>query len=244
MVQALTRCVEILKYVGDHPSGVNPADLSRAMNLKYTTVYNLVQSLEGEKLLERDGSGNLRLGALATVLHDRRWHNACLHVIEERMRELDRRYDCSMTYSYYNNGQILGRSFENGFLRAAPHVLNMYNTVSGIVHAAFLPVNERRFLLERNRFNNQESTHWHDANEFVEAVEKCRKRHFAVLPHEQRGRVGIPQFCENRLVGAITLGLRNASDKEWLAILKRTELLSRVRLEGFYMENSENKEIS
>jgi|GEM_PF-4806001 DNA-binding IclR family transcriptional regulator len=244
MVQALSRCVEILKYVGDRPAGVNPADLSRAMNLKYTTVYNLVQSLEREKLLERDRNNKLRLGIMNTMLHGRRWQNACLFVIEDRMRGLAQRYDCTMTYSYYDNGQLLGRAFENGVLRDIPRVLNMYDTVSGVVHAAFLPVTERRLLLERNRFNNQENTRWHDANEFVKAVEHCRKRHFAVLPYEQYGRVGIPQFCENQLVGVITMEFKNASDKEWLALLKRTQLLSRVRLESFNATESENKEIS
>lgn len=244
MIQVLSRCVEILKYVGDRPDGINPADLSRAMKLKYTTVYNLVQSLEQEKLLERDKNNNLRLGILATRLHERRWRNACLHIIEERMRDLERRYDSAMTYSYYNNGQLLGRAFENGILRKMPQVLNMYDTVSGVAHAAFLPVVERRLLLERNRFNNQDATRWRDANEFVGAVENCRKRHFAVLPYEQYGRIGIPQFCENRLIGVITLKLRDAADKEWLALLKRTELLSRVRLEGFNMDDGESKEIS
>ncbi len=244
MVQALSRCVEIMKYVGDRPNGVNPADLSRAMNLKYTTVYNLVQSLEREKLLERDASNNLRLGILVSKLHEQRWLNACQHVIIEKMRDLDRKYDCAMTYSYYNNGQLLGRTFENGFLKEAPSVLNMYETVSGIAHAAFLPVNERRYLLERNRFSSQDATRWHDTNEFVESVEKCRKTHFAVLPYEPRGRVGIPQFCENKLVGVITLAIKDVSDKDWLALLKRTEMLSRVRLDGFYMDSNEHKEIS
>ncbi len=237
MIQALSRCVDILKHVAEKPDGIKIADLARIMDLKYTTVYNLIQSLIQEGLLEYDENEVLRLGKLVTTLHRRRFTTAGRQAVVEKMRGLNRNYQCSLTFSQYQNGKVIGRLNSNtskgGFIHTSSGALEYFNTVSGVAHTAFLPVRERDILIKENQFDDKAVKRWGDYSTFEKAVRECRERGYALLPFEKMERVGVPLYCDGRFFGVLTISLTENNPEQWREALKDLSDLQELKLADF-----------
>ncbi|NLK84183.1 MAG: helix-turn-helix domain-containing protein [Lentisphaerae bacterium] len=240
MIQSLSKCMDILNHVGSCSAGAKIADLCKALNLKYPTVYNLVQSLISVQLLERTEDGVLKLGVGSTVLHHQRLNNALRDAIRQKMLLINEHYPNSiLTFSQYSAGRILGVFFieETGsHVRDCDSIFKIYQTVSGVAHAAFLPKKQAQELLSCNQFAENDAEMWGDFK-VEDSIAICRKNGYAILPWEKRERIGIPLFYDRQFFGVLTWAGKNISDSDWKLMLKKVPELSFVELENFRIKN-------
>ena len=230
--------MDILKIVADSPDGVRLADIARGMKLKYTTVYNLVNSMMREGMICR-GKGHVLLpGPMVTELHRRRRHGELIRHARAVMLSLIERYpEADLTYSRFTGAQItafLNRSQDlKGDIRAAESVLPPYRTVAGLVFLAFLPEEEAAVLRADFPFSERSRGDWGTEHALEEAVRLCRERRYARLPFDppEMSRIGIPMFHKGRLSGALTCTCLHLGVEEEKRLLNELMGLSDVVLE-------------
>lgn len=64
-VQSVTRAIELLKLIADHPSGVSGTELARLTSLHTSTVSRLIITLEASEVIQRvDGQASVQINPL------------------------------------------------------------------------------------------------------------------------------------------------------------------------------------
>ena len=223
--------MDILKMISEYPDGIKISELTRNLNLKYTTVYNLVMSMEKEKMISRDsGSNKLFLGIQLSEFHRARMNGKFLLHARKFMELIQEKYpDSNLTYSQFRNNSVialLNRSTDfAGMIRDTKSPLPIYQTVAGIVFLAFLPETDSRNLRLAFPLNPQLLELWGGESVLEETVRLCRTRNYAQLPFDPPylTRIGIPLFCRGQLTGALTCSREN------ITVPQREHLIRQLR---------------
>ena len=241
MVQTVDRCAEILNRVADHPEGMTLGEVAEAVGLKYPTVYNLVTSLAGCGLLEKDAENRLYPGRGIGVLNACRLRSAYLRQLKRMAEDLDwngreHTLAVSVIRDFHMEG-IAHKGLREKQLKFGRYDFHLFDTVAGIVFFTFLPEQERRELMERNRNAPEFRTCWGTEERLRHAVELCRKNGYSLHPMDkpQFARIGVPVYADGKLFAALTWGWAPPEKTEIGKVLDRLrnlpELSAEIRLE-------------
>ena len=241
MVQSVRRCAEILECVSDHPEGATLSEVAAAVGLKYTTVYNLVISLEACGLLEKDAENILFPGRQLGVLNACRLRSAYIRQLKRLAVDLAA-YPREHTIAFsvirdYRMEGIAHKGLREKQLKFGRYDFHLFDTVAGIVFFAFLPEKDQLQLLERNRNVPEFGPCWGSEERLWKAVEFCRRNGYSLHPMDnpEFARIGVPVFADGHLLGALTWGWTPPEMPEVEAVLQLLrnlpELSAEIKLE-------------
>jgi DNA-binding IclR family transcriptional regulator len=222
MIQAISRGVEILRYVSESQRGLRLYELTELMNLKRSTVHNLASSLIGEGLLRKDDESRYQLGELIGELYLKQQSSFLSESIKQEMLRLSALVPgTSLTFAKFGQNEIIEVfriTPDLPYKIVAPQgsVLNPYFTVSGILHFAFLPESKTSLLKMRYPFIPKGQELWLKEARFLSEIENTRERGYALMPLDPPNvfRLGIPVKRNGNFVGTLTWTKHNFTENE------------------------------
>lgn len=201
LIGSLVRAMEILKMIGNSPSGCRVEEMCAALQLKAPTVYNILRTLSSEEFVERR-NGYFCLGRefrrLAGCMENGLLEDAAeteLLALYQRMPKGTAIFGIATRQGVE---QTLRISFDRpGVIQTLPNeLMHPYATAAGLIGLAF--ADEESFL--------QQSEKWPFA-EFGAHLWKSRAKLDAFLAQVRKEKLALSPFDRDlfwRLSGAIT----------------------------------------
>lgn len=225
MVQTVERCSRILRLVAHSPGGMKLSDVAEQMELKYTTVYNLADSLLRSGMLEKADGRFFPGPAVGELDFFRRRHRYLSGMTREILRLGKYSRPHSFVFSVPHGTQIHALLWKECSEREPRRVLQFLpplDSVAGMVMLAFLPPKAAAALREAHRSDPVFRNKWGGSERKLnECVARCRETGYAELPYEAPDvlRIAVPVFADGKLIGALTWTRRTEDRSEREAML-------------------------
>ena len=190
LIGSLVRAMEILKMIGDSPSGCRVEEICAAMKLKPPTVYNIIRTLVAGGFVERHNR-SLRLGRefkrLAGVGEGGLLEEAAeteLLSLYQRIPKGTAIFGVATRQGVEQTHRI---SFDRpGVIQNLPNeIMHPYATAAGLIGLAF--ADEESFLLQSEKWPFAEfGAHlWKSRAELEAFLERVRKEKMALSPFDR-----------------------------------------------------------
>ena len=188
LVQSVLRGTEIVEAVAHAEEGLTLNEISVQVDLKTTTVYNILRTFCASGWLNRDGEGKYFIGTGLMSVARNGSGSAVLSQAVPIMRELNKQFpNGTLTFSEFTDDGIWCR------LRMSPErpgVLQRrmlqrfmpYVSATGILFQAFMSEEEFSGLADFYPFSGYGLKVWNSEAEFEKYLEEVREKGYAVSP--------------------------------------------------------------
>ncbi len=217
LIQSLVRGLDVLDVVSMSESGMPLKQIAAALDLKSTTVHNILRTLAAKGFIIRsESTGLYSTGPAVSRIASRQWQRTQFAVIAEFMEVLYREFDRAVV----NFAIISGDHVVNAMIIRFDHhgvmeypknsVMTPYSSVSAIVNQAFWNTDLRDEYQKKHDYVDYGSHIWGEKRNFDTLLEKVRKQGY--FAQRIKGRetipVGVPVFTSgHEFIGVLALSL-------------------------------------
>ncbi len=228
LVQALSRGLMLLELLANSDGGMTLQQLSQELDLKPTTVHNLLRTLMARSYVEKlSNPTRYTLGV------------SLIELVEQyRGRDLQRRVGKAMTgiFAHFSYARVTYSEAISGEvflkLRITPErpgllerpwnsIMLPYTSASVLLFQAFWQTDQRQLYNQRYPFEEYGAHLWQNEAKLEEFLAAVRTLNYAAPPVERNGlvRVAVPVFDSgHHIVGALgaaaTVALANDEDPQ------------------------------
>ena len=215
-VQSVLRSLDLLKALSENESGLGVGAAAELLGVTAPAAHCLLRTLQSRGFVEKRGM-SYQLGGEIVELHNRYINTARLKKIKDLMLSLEKEYpDPTLNYTELRSNQLLT------LLRLTPQwpslvqTLNstqydIYNNLTGMVCAAFLPAEESYHLRQSYSFERLGAPHWKTPEAYEEQIARIRKDGYVFRNYLQENvyRAAVPVMNNHKyLVGALGVSIR------------------------------------
>jgi len=216
LVQSLLRGLDALLLVAQAEDGMRLGELASRLDLKTSTIHNLLRTLAARGLVDKRHDNRYVLGPmvakLARVQHNRSLLRRAGEALERLHRDLP---DCILTFSESSGGQVRCR------LRISPDQPNLlqrnldlsfspYTNASGLVLQAYADHELRDQIRRQSPFHEQAAHLWGTVETLDRFLAETRRQGYATpnFAGQTTWLIATPVLDgENRLLGILGANL-------------------------------------
>ncbi len=194
-ITSLLKALDILDAIANSGGGIRLNELEQQLDLRKTTIFNLLKTLAMRGLVEKDSASRYRLGKTVGELYFKQCHTVYMEKAAAAMRRLYGKYpEATFTFTELTGHDVYCR------LRMSPQypgrldypvgaVMAPYTSCSSVCTMAFSP--DAMAMMEHYPFEEFGLAYWKDEQKFRKAMAECLKNGFYLRKNEKTGRTAV-----------------------------------------------------
>ncbi len=203
-VKSVQRAIDIVEQVGRADDGLRLGELAARLDLKKTTVHNLVKTLRVRGFMIKDDANRYRLGPMFEELTRHRYRRGVFRRAETAMLRLHTGIPAAtLTFSELVGNEICCRlrmapEFPGNVQRPQSQTFSPFGSASGLCLYAFNP-DYRDLMSDTEAFDESGRRYWANRTDFEQAVAETSGRGVAVITGGRVWRLAAPVGCNHVL---------------------------------------------
>lgn len=214
-IMSLQRGLNILGYIGAHPSGSNLRDIAGHLGCSSASAYHLVRTLEAEGFLQRvEKPLRYLLGPAVSRLALQRGRRDLEDDLRQTMQELHKALPGSDIYYAQAHGleiQVTRQATDRtpgGYATGMSSTMPPYISLTSLIHLAYWPQSRREAYEQAYPFAIYGLALWESRQRWEDALRQTREEGYVFFPYRNESclRIGFP-YCDGdgRFVGTLTI---------------------------------------